>query len=111
MGVGVSPHLRVSAGTIPVGNAIDVWRMCLRVTCSPPICAKEQRQTTISASHIWDSHMFDSHMFDSHMCDSHMFDSHMFDNKNTHHCLCREDLVQLLLHIFKLLKVIKLSRL
>ena len=22
------PHLRVSAGTIPVGNAIDVWQMC-----------------------------------------------------------------------------------
>ena len=30
------PHLRVSASTIPVGNAIDVWRMCLRVTFSPP---------------------------------------------------------------------------
>jgi hypothetical protein len=26
------PHLRVSAGAIPVGNAIAVWRMCLRVT-------------------------------------------------------------------------------
>jgi hypothetical protein len=36
MGVGVFPHLRVSAGTIPVGNAIDVWRMCLRVTLSHP---------------------------------------------------------------------------
>jgi hypothetical protein len=23
-------------GSIPVGNAIDVWRMCLRVTFSPP---------------------------------------------------------------------------
>jgi hypothetical protein len=33
------PHLRVSASFIPVGNAIDVWRMCLRVTFSPPkIC-------------------------------------------------------------------------
>ena len=30
------PHLRVSASSIPVGNAIDVWRMCLRVTFSPP---------------------------------------------------------------------------
>jgi hypothetical protein len=29
-------HLRVSAGAIPVGNAIDVWQMCLRVTFSPP---------------------------------------------------------------------------
>jgi hypothetical protein len=30
------PHLRVSAGTIPVGNAIDVWRVCLRATFSSP---------------------------------------------------------------------------
>mgnify|MGYP001807399136 CR=1 FL=1 len=31
-------QIRVSASSIPVGNAIDVWRMCLRVTFSPPIC-------------------------------------------------------------------------
>jgi hypothetical protein len=38
-----APHRRctqhhtgtVSASSIPVGNAIDVWRMCLRVTFSP----------------------------------------------------------------------------
>ena len=28
--------IRVSAGSIPVGNAIDVWQMCLRETFSPP---------------------------------------------------------------------------
>jgi hypothetical protein len=32
----VFPHLRVSASAIPVGNVIDVWRMCLRVTFPPP---------------------------------------------------------------------------
>jgi hypothetical protein len=35
----------------------------------------------------------------------------MLDNTNTHHSFCGEDLVQLLLHIFKLLEVIELSRL
>jgi hypothetical protein len=40
------PHLRVSAGAIPVSNAIDVWRMCLRVTFLPPPPKNEHPSVT-----------------------------------------------------------------
>ena len=44
------PHLTVSAGTIPVGNAVDVWRMCLRVIFSPPPPKKNRLSNSICKS-------------------------------------------------------------
>jgi hypothetical protein len=33
----VSPHFRVSAGSTLLGNAIDIWRLCLCVKIVSPL--------------------------------------------------------------------------